>query len=218
MTSSLKKSAVMVSLALGIGMFAANANAAPVGINGTSAIGTGGVTNQGGTDLSNFTTLTIASPFIGSVKSGDYTNVPDFNIFTMGLQPVSVTNPGLQTTRDTWNITAGFGTYVVDQLTVVSRSANFMDVYTKGMLTPVSDPIGTQLLGCATGSNTCQATETSLRWSFTFSGGTSYSASGTLSSPFATLNIPEPDSIALFGIGLLALAAGRRGRLAQKSL
>ena len=30
--------------------------------------------------------------------------------------------------------------------------------------------------------------------------------------------VPEPATLGLFGIGLVALAAGRRGRLAQKSL
>ncbi len=204
MKNSIKMAAIAVSLALGASVFVGNANAAGIDISGSAGMSVlGGVTINGGADLSSFTSLTfLGSTLIGS-GTVDYLNVPTA-VFTMPNTPMSLSS------LSSWNMSsASLGSYVVSQLIVEIQQADFLNVYTRGITTP-SGSTGSQAGGCATGGNTCNATDTSLRWSFTKSGATT-SVSGTLNSPSVPPSkVPEPDSIALFGVGLAALVAGSR--------
>ena len=121
-----------------------------------------------------------------------------------------------------FNITgpANIGTYVATQLIIITQRTNFLDIYTRGILTP-GIIVGTQAGGCATptGTNFCAESDAALRWSFTRSftdTQESISASGTFASPGFSAPIPEPTSLSLFGIGLAGLFASRR-RLSAKT-
>ncbi len=206
------KTLILTGLALGSCVFAANSQAALVNLNGTSSIGATGATITG-VDLSAPGVITVVNPKYG-LNNGDFSPIPQDTLFTLA-GPLDITN------MSSFNITgpANIGTYVASQLIIITQRTNFLDVYTRGIIKP-GITLGTQGGGCATptGINFCTESDAALRWSFTRSftqTQESISASGTFASPGFTVDIPEPTSLALFGIGLFAMAANRR-RLSAK--
>ena len=206
------KTLFLTSLALGSGAFTADSQAALVNLNGTSSIGATGATITG-VDLSAPGTITVVNPKYG-LNNGDFAPIPQDTGFTLA-GALDITNPS------SFNITgpANIGTYVATQLIIITQRTNFLDIYTRGIITP-GIILGTQAGGCATGTNTCAASDAALRWSFTRSftdTQASISASGSFASPGFSAPIPEPASLSLFGIGLVGLFASRR-RLSAKAV
>ena len=213
MKARIIKTVFLTSLALGSGVFTANSQAALVDLNGTSSIGATGATITG-VDLSAPGTITVVNPKYG-LNNGDFQPIPQDTGFTLA-GPLDITNPS------SFNITgpANIGTYVATQLIIITQRTNFLDIYTRGIITP-GIILGTQAGGCATptGTNFCAESDAALRWSFTRSftdTQESISASGTFASPGFSAPIPEPTSLSLFGIGLAGLYASRR-RLSAKT-
>lgn len=207
MKLSIKKTLAVTALALVSSVFAANSQAALVNLKGSSTIGAFGATISGA-NLNDPGLITIDRPFYGT-NIDDYSPISSGGLFTLAgslnLADVStfrITGPEER------------GTYLPSELVIETQNASFLNVYTRGIFTPGSVE-GTQSGGCQTGGNTCAATDTSLRWSFTQSGD-SISASATLSSPAILLTaIPEPASLSLLGIGLMGCMASRRKLVKQ---
>ncbi len=201
MKSNFKKAAAVV-LALGASVVTGEATAG-IDITGSSSIGYFGpaITLNGGTDLSSFTSINIPGTITASGGFVDYTNVNTGDL-TLPNQPLDIGN------ISSWNVlSTTLGNYVVSQVIVELQSANFLNVYTRGIMTPGTG-VGTQTGGCDV-VDTCNPTDTSLRWSFTQSG-SSISVSGSLNSPAVPPDLPEPATLFLMGAGLAGFAARRR--------
>jgi hypothetical protein len=190
----------VTALAVIASVFAVNSHAATVALVGSSTIGSSGVTITGA-DLNNPGLMTVNTPFYGT-NTGDFSPFPSlaqggvaafFNLGALDL-----------TKMTTFDIVgpAAYGAYSVTSLDIIGQSANFLQIYTSGIITPGTLE-GTEVGGCKTGLNTCADTEASMRWSFTESGSganTSISASGTFNSP--GIPLPEPAIVSLILVGL----------------
>lgn len=168
-------------------------------LNGSFAF-SGLNTAKNGTNLLDTTLFTFSNFLTTSGGTGDYVGVVTGTLWngpnaapTTGA--LNITNG---TTMGGFSITnASFGTFVASntaQNQVVNQSANFLDVYLRGMFTPA---------GTLSSFN---ATDTSLRISINLSGD-SLSSAFTLNTP--AVNVPEPSTyvlgiVATTVVGLIA--------------
>ncbi len=162
-------------------------------LNGSFAF-TGLNATKNGTNLLDSTLFTFSNYLTNSNGSGDYIGIVTGTLWT-GQNPAPTTgalNITNGTTMGGFSITnASFGTFVASntaQNQIVNQSANFLDVYLRGMFTPA---------GTLSSFN---ATDTSLRISINLSG-ESLSSAFTLNTP--AVNVPEPSTYVL---GIIATA------------
>lgn len=171
-----------------------------VPISGSIAINPLTVTVSSGTDsVAGANGFTLALTFTGA-GAGDLSG---FSVAT----PVTVSNPYTfvpsTATAAFLTFTNGTDTAVFDLASSVvtgrhpTISGGTVDVFSLGTL---------HLTGF-------DDTAASFNFAATLSG-TSWSASGTLQAPPARISTPEPATLALFGVGMLALAAVRRRKSA----
>ena len=189
----------MKKLTLGALLASAIVTCASAGtINGSMAIAvTGTIVGSGGTDLSNFTSL-LNPGYLVTSAMGDYVPVVGF------AAPASTLN---FSNLSTFTMNFGsFGSFIANGVgsSIVSRNANFSDIFIRGTLTPGA--------GLAAGLS---PSDTGLRFSYTQSGA-SISGSLTLNSPaVAPGTVPEPATLAPIGGGLIAFGVVRRRRKVQ---
>jgi len=137
---------------------------------------------ENGTDLSNSTTITASFVETTGPGVGDYSPVPVATNFG-GPIVLDLKHSTLSTISN-----ATYGSFTASSVTIVSQSANFLDVYVVGTYTPAS--------GLAAGLS---PTPSSLNIAFTQAGG-SISEALTLSSPVVSISaVPGPPS-AIMGL------------------
>jgi len=177
-------------------------------ISGSMTLNTTGATATGGTDLSNDTTLNWSTLSVAGTV-GDYTVVPTSTTASPDGSPLDLGDLSAFTFTlglyGTFDASGGVGS------TIVSRSANFLDVYIDGTFTP-----GPDVATCAgPPSGSCQATDTSVRFAISQSGGNAGSTgiTATLNSPAIPPSAPEPATMALLGSALIVVGLAGRKRL-----
>ncbi len=158
---------------------------------------------KNGTNLLDSTLFTFSNFLTTSNGNGDYVGIVTGTLWngpnaTPTTGALDITSP---TTMGGFSITnSSFGTFVASntaQNQIVNQSANFLDIYLRGMFTPA---------GTLSSFN---ATDTSIRISINLSGD-SLSSAFTLNTP--AVNVPEPSTYVL-GIvttALVGLIARRR--------
>lgn len=194
MKQNIRKTLVVSALALGGSLITVQTQAALIMISGSSSIGSSGVEIEG-PDLSAPGLITVVNPKSG-ISTGDYSSIAtDTDFVLSGIFDLAELS--------TWNIFGPltFGSYIASELAIIDQSADFLNVFTRGIFSPGSS-IGTNTGGCATDGNSCLPTDTSIRWTFSQSGA-SVSAGGSLASPAIPFTpVAVPGSLALLALGL----------------
>jgi hypothetical protein len=167
-------------------------NAQAGGIVGSIALAGFDVT-QNGTDLSNSTVLTTGFELTSGKGVGDYSPIPLTTSYSGGVLDLSTL-----TMSSISNST--YGSFTPTSVEIVSRSADFLDVYVLGTYNPGS--------GLAAGLTPSLS---SLRISFNFTGG-SISEGMTLSTPPAAVSEPAGVIMGLTGVVACGLFFGVRRR------
>jgi hypothetical protein len=220
MKTSIKKTLAVTALGLASSLFAVNSQATVVDVSGSAGVNNGGVL-MSVADLTGAVTLSVFSQQLAFVGNTGDLSPFDFvgGIIQPGLTVFSIlagVGAGAIADFNAFDIglnDAAFGSFDATSAVVVGpRSTNFLDIFVTGLYTP-GTLTGTQAGGCATGGDTCAATTASMRWSFNRSGN-SVSGSSTFNSPGLTLNVPEPATLGLMGLGLAGFAASRKKKQA----
>lgn len=179
-------------------------------INGSLPFAGFGLT-QNGADLSVSTQITAGVYSTTNFGVGDYSAVALGSAFNSGGTPSTVTlNLNNLSTFTFTNPT--YGTFVANGPVggsgsqVIVQNSNFLSVYLLGTFTPA--------VGAPSPLGGLSPTQTSLRLSFNFSGG-SLSGSASMSSPAEI--VPEPSTYALgtLAAGAMAFIARRRKSVAK---
>jgi len=184
-----------------------NVRANAADLNGSFAFSGLNMTKNG-TNLLDSTIFTFSNFLTTSNGNADYVGIVTGTLWT-GPNPapttgsLNITNP---TTMGGFSITnASFGTFVASntaQNQIVNQSANFLDIYLRGMFTPS---------GTLASFN---PTDTSLRISINLSGD-SLSSAFTLNTP--AVNVPEPSTYVLGIVATTVVGLIARQRRKAKS-
>ena len=166
-----------------LALAASSVNAAEV--TGQLAVGSGGKIVSTGSDLaSSMAVITIPTIRASQDGEGDFSGILDLTtIGTNGSIYIAQAASGFGFTFSS----AAFGTFVADTGAIVTQTADFLNLYVEGELTPGTDVAGD--MGRA-----------SLNVTLTFINGV-YGFAAVLNAP-PTPVVPEPSSVALAGIGL----------------
>lgn len=185
--------------------FAGQAHATLYALNGTtSLVALGNPTVSGGSV--DFGTPGIAGFASGS--TGDLTN----GTYVSAIAGLSQLFTGAFTYSTTVGANGGVGTFSLtfNNGQVFTPSSITTTAYTVTGIGPTaSTTIGEYFFG----SLTNDSNSASFTLSLTSTGGSAFSASGTLATPAVTPpTVPEPMSMSILGLGLAGLAAARRRR------
>jgi hypothetical protein len=197
MRTRLPASAFAAALSLAA-LCATSASAVP--INGSDTVGAGVIsTNETGGNLGTSTTVLLSGTdltfSVFAVGSGSFSVIPMGTNVTLGSTTLDLT------LASSFGFTsATVGDFTPTTIVVFDKTPTTIDIFLTGTFTPGSlFPAGsTAPLGA---SETIGLTQTS---------GGQISLSGTFTSPPAASPVPEPVTIAVFGVGMAGLAALRR--------
>lgn len=178
-----------------IGVILSSSIAFALPINGSTTISAVSATLTGGTNLG---TATVITPNFGAIHKGilDYTAIANYTPTTN--MPLDLGN----ILGYTWT-SIGVGTWTTSAYTIVTRTANFLDLFLVGTFTP-------DVSGVLAAFNPSGASE---HLSLTQSGD-SVSWSATLNSPAldSPAPVPEPGTMMLLGSGLFGLVVYSKRR------
>jgi hypothetical protein len=152
-------------------------------ITGSTSIGAASATLVGGSNLLTATSITPNSEFL-STGLGDYAAVVPFTFFSnLGLDLADIS-------AYTW--TSVDGTWTTSAYTILTQTANNLDLFLIGTFTPAGVLAGFDPSGASEHLSLNQ-TGASVAWG------------ATLNSP-AVMPVPEPGTMLLVGAGLFCLA------------